>query len=75
MSCVLGLKLLPCSICLTVPAAAPAFAHAELESAAPIEGEELGQAPAGVRIPFAEPAEAARKVGVEPSSSASSRPS
>lgn len=53
------LRVLVCSICLTTVAASPAFAHAELESAAPSEGEELGRAPGEVRLSFAEPVEAA----------------
>jgi methionine-rich copper-binding protein CopC len=38
--------------------AAPALAHAELESAAPAEGEELVRAPDEVRLSFVEPVEA-----------------
>lgn len=53
------LKVMVCSLCLTVAAAAPALAHAELESATPAEGENLGEAPTEVRLSFAEPVEAA----------------
>ncbi|WP_166397040.1 copper resistance CopC family protein [Rubrobacter marinus] len=44
---------------MTVVAAVPALAHAELESAAPAEGESLEQAPSEVRLSFGEPVEAA----------------
>ena len=53
------MRVLLCSICLTMLAATPALAHAELESATPADGETLGQAPTEVRLSFAEPVEAA----------------
>ena len=53
------LRILLCSVCLSVLAASPALAHAELENATPAEGESLGRAPAEVRLTFAEPVEAA----------------
>lgn len=52
------LRALLCSICLVLASSSPAFAHAELESATPAEGEELAQAPGEVRLSFAEPVEA-----------------
>jgi methionine-rich copper-binding protein CopC len=52
------LRALLCSICLVLVASSPAFAHAELESATPAEGEELVRAPDEIRLSFAEPVEA-----------------
>ena len=37
---VAGFELLPCSVCLTMLAAALAFSYAELEGATPVKGEE-----------------------------------
>ena len=59
MSRVPWIRVVLCWICLTIIAAAPALAHAELASATPAEGESLGQAPTEVRLTFAEPVEAA----------------
>jgi methionine-rich copper-binding protein CopC len=52
------LRALLCSICLVLVSSSPVFAHAELESATPAEGEELVRAPDEVRLSFAEPVEA-----------------
>lgn len=53
------LRILLCALCLTLLAAAPALAHADLESAVPAEGEKLDEAPTQVRLSFSEPVEAA----------------
>ncbi len=59
MSRLSWLSVLVCSLCLTMVAAAPALAHAELESAVHAGGRRQGQMSTRDSLSFAEPVEAA----------------